>query len=169
METENEKLIEQIALENYAKEKLDKKYESIGIITGIVVGILSAISFVFIILNCETCPHDYGMMVLGAIVIAAMLGMLAMMFVILFSLSSRRNENIIKKSISLLSQDEKKKTILDYIQESIKSCQENIPYCEKEIQKLQSEIEELKKEIEEDNKRIPELQEKLNNLSSRGA
>ena len=164
MENQIEKSIEQIALENYVKKKLDERYQSIGIILGIIVGILSAISFVFSILDCESCLHDHGMIAFSTIVIAAITGMLAMACVVIFSLSSRRNEKIIQKFISLLSKEESKKIISDYIQKEIKSWQDNIPYCEEEIKKLQLEIEELKEGIEESNQRIPELEEKLRNF-----
>lgn len=164
MENQIEKSIEQIALENYAKKELDEKYERIGIFTGIIVGILSAISFVFIVLNCKTCSHDQGMIAFSAIIIAAITGMLIWGCIVIFSLASRRNEKIIEKSISLLSKEESKKIISDYLQKEIKSWQDNIPYCEKEIEKLQLEIEELKEGIEESNQRIPELQEKLKKI-----
>ncbi|MFZ2150729.1 MAG: hypothetical protein WAZ12_00210 [Candidatus Absconditicoccaceae bacterium] len=164
METENEKSIEQIALEDYAKEKLDQRYESIGVYVGIIVGILSAVFFVFSVIYCETCLHDYAMIALFAIVMAVITGMFAMACVVIFSLVSRRNEKIIEKSISLLSKEDSKKIISDYLQKKIKSWQDNIPYSEGEIQKLQLEIEELKESIERSNEQIPELQEKLKNL-----
>ena len=160
----NEKSIEQIALEEYAKKELDKKYQSIGALVGFIVGILSAISFVFSIVNCQTCSHDYAMMAFGAIIIAAITGMFAMACVLIFSLASRRNERRIDKFVSLLSQEESQKIISDYLQNKIKSLQDHVPSCEKKIQTLLSEIEELKESIEESNQRIPGLQEKLKNL-----
>ncbi len=164
MENQIEKSIEQTALEKFAKKELDQRYESIGALVGIIVGILSAISFVFIVINCQTCLHDQVMITFSAIVIAAITGMIGIACVVIFSLSSRRNEKIIQKSISLLSKEESKKIISDYLKEEIKSWQDNIPYSEGEIQRLQTEIDELKESIEESNKGIPELQEKLKNL-----
>lgn len=161
---ENEKSIEQIALEKYAEKELDEKHESIGFFIGVIVGILSAISFVWSIIHCENCLHDYGMMIFFAFIIAGIMGMFTMGTFMILSLVSRRAEKKTIRVISLLSKEKKTKVVSDYIEEAIKSQQSNISYCEKEIPKLQNEIDELNESIRESNQEIPKLEEKLKNL-----
>ena len=158
MKTENEKSFEQQALQEYANKQLDERYEGVGLIVGVIVAILSAIAFVFVVLNCKNCVHDPVMIAFFAIVIAAMIGMCVFGFFVLFSWSFRRDEKKIERVISLLSIEATNKIVSEYIDKEITSSQDNISYCEEEIQKSQLEIEELKESIEQSNQRIGELQ-----------
>jgi peptidoglycan hydrolase CwlO-like protein len=161
MKTENEKSIGQEALQEYANKQLDERYEGIGFIVGVIVAILSAIAFVFFVLNCKTCLHDQAMIAFCAIIIAAMTGMFGFGFFVLFSWSFRRDEKQTERIISLLSVEATNKIVSDYIQKELTSSQNNISYCEEKIQKLQLEIEKLLQSLEGSKQRITELQKKI--------
>ena len=164
---ENEKSIEQIAMEAYAKKKLDERYQNVTITVGIVVGILSTIYFIFAEINRAYSLSDYADLALCAILLFALTFIIGMACVIMFSSNPKRNERKIGKIISLLSKEKSKKIISEYIQESIKNCENNIPHCDQKIEKSQREISELFESIESSKQRIPKLQEKLSNLKNK--
>ena len=134
---ENDKSVEQIALEIYAKKVIDKRYEDIGVLVGIIVGSISAISFVFYVLTCDTCLYDYVIIGFVAIIICGITCMFAMACVILFS---RMQDKKIVKFVSLLSEEEKKKIVMDYVNKCMEDIQKTKKAYEEQIFQLHQSI-----------------------------
>lgn len=160
MKNQTEKSIEQVALQDYAWDKVADRYRNVGIIWGIIIGVLIAIICkVFLFSNELSFIED----VFLSLFIGGLCGIIPMV-IITFTFWGFYMDKGRAKLIQKLSNEESKKIISDYLQKEIKSWQDNIPYCQQEIQKLQTEMDELKESIEESNLKIPELQEKLKNL-----
>jgi len=161
MKTENEKTIEQEALENYASNKTSEAIDRILFSAALFMSLITSVYSVYFFWNQTT--------IMGLLFIALVFGTLTFVLFGTFPSfyfdvnSSSFKERQIMKIIINLSEDEKQKIITKYIQETIDGLESDTIYDEEDIIKKENEIEILQQTIRETKDKIVVLQKKLIN------
>ena len=149
--TENEKSIEQIALEDYVWKigtaKLSKVSNRVAFIIG---GIIYLLSIKFLAYDSLFWNEGFAGIFICLFLCLMPAGMAGVTILTLFMLFSSfyRGKRKTKKFIASLSENKKEKIVMGYIAAEIGKWRKNIAYCENQIRPFQSIIEHNSKEIE---------------------
>jgi len=153
MKTKNEKSIEQEAFDNYASDLRWKNSKKYSLIFALIITILS-IPIEFNLFIAKWGNYIDGFEIVIICFIAGLIGLVGC-GVCMFSFVFKTKKE--EKIIFLLSDQEKKKIISDYINEQIKQSERNNTYC---INKIRP----LKESINYHEKKIEKFQKKLENI-----
>ncbi|MFZ2150728.1 MAG: hypothetical protein WAZ12_00205 [Candidatus Absconditicoccaceae bacterium] len=148
---ENEKSIDQIALEDYVWKKGTDKFLKEAKTAAFLVGCLAyLLSIILLAYDSLIWNGGFDGIVVCLFLCLMPAGMAGAQTLALYSFFSGlyRGKEKIKKFIVNLSQKEKDKITKEYLENELKKHEDNIAYCEREITPLKKSIQYHKEKIE---------------------